>query len=316
MRIHEALLLGFSLASLFVGENAQGAAWHTPPGLTTINLWPHGAPGGAQSSSAPEADVTTAKDENIAGRPVVRLSNVSAPSITFYPPQNGNSGVAVLVFPGGGYGVVSIDLEGSEVCDWLSSIQVTCVLVKYRVPNSGPYPQFFAAFQDAQRAVGIVRAQAKERHIDPQRIGVLGFSVGGHLAALLSTHCDKRIYSVAHDPTNSALDIADRTSCRPDFAVLIYPGELTASEQSLSLSKALQVTVHAPSSFILQTEDDPVRVENAVSYFLALKNADVPAELHLYAEGRHAYGLRHTTMPVTDWPALVEKWMHTIRVLR
>ena len=296
------------LLMLLVGLDARAAGWQPAPGLATIDLWPNGAPG-AQPNAAAEADMTTAKDGLVVGKPVIRLGNVSSPSITFYPPKGGNSGAAVVVFPGGGYGILAIDLEGSEVCDWLTSIQITCVLLKYRVPDSGPYPRSAAALQDAQRAIGIVRAQAAERHIDPHRIGVLGFSAGGHLVAALSTHFDKRVYPVGGDP-------ADRVSCRPDFSVLIYPAYLTLSESSVAPSKDVHATAKTPPAFILQTEDDPVRVENAVSYFLALKNVKVPAELHLYAGGGHGYGLRHAASPVTDWPTLVEKWLHTTQMLR
>jgi acetyl esterase/lipase len=175
------------------------------------------------------------------------------------------------------------------------------------VPDTGPYPKASAALQDAQRAVGIVRAHAAEWHIDVNRVGVLGFSAGAHLAAALSTHFDQRLY----DP----IDAADQLSCRPDFAVVVYPGYLAIAEQNFAVNSEIHVTEKTPPSFIVQAEDDPVHVENATVYFLALKNTNVPAELHLYAQGGHGYGLRRTALPVTGWPQLVETWLHTIQVL-
>lgn len=284
---------------------AQKPAWQPGPGHTTVDLWPHGAPG-AQPSSAPEADATTAKDNLIAGKPVIRLGNVSTPTLTVYSPKDKNTGAAVVVFPGGAYHILAIDLEGTEVCDWLNSIAVTCILVKYRVPDSGPYPKSAAALQDAQRALGIVRSHAIEWHIDPSRIGVLGFSAGAHLAAALSTHFEKRLYE--------SVDGADKVSCRPDFAVIVYPGYLALSEQNFAPNSEIHVTDKTPPSFIVQAEDDPVHVENSTVYYLALKNAKVPAEMHLYANGGHGYGLRPSDLPVTAWPKLVETWMQTIHV--
>jgi acetyl esterase/lipase len=255
----------------------------------------------------PEVDTTTAKDNLIAGKPLIRLGNVSTPTLTLYTPRVNNTGAAVVVFPGGGYRILAIDLEGTEVCDWLNSAGIACVLVKYRVPDSGPYPKSSAALQDAQRALGIVRAHAGEWHIDPRRIGVLGFSAGAHLAAALSTHFDQRLY----DP----IDAADGLSCRPDFAVIVYPGYLALAEKDFAPNPDIHVTAQTPPSFIVQAEDDPVHVENAVVYFLALKNAKVPAELHIYAEGGHGYGLRRTALPVTTWPMSVETWLRTLKIL-
>ena len=287
-------------ASLF----CQAPAWQPAPGHLTLPLWPNAAPG-ASPNPAPEVDATTAKDNLIAGKPLVRLGNVSTPTLTLYQPQHNNTGAAVVVFPGGGYRILAIDLEGTEVCDWLNSAGIACILVKYRVPGSGPYPKSSAALQDAQRALGMVRSRAAEWRIDPHRIGVLGFSAGGHLAAALSTHFDRRLY----DP----IDAADGLSCRPDFAVIVYPGYLALADQNFAPNPDIQVTAQTPPTFIVQAEDDPVHVENAVVYFLALKKAKVPAELHVYAEGGHGYGLRRTALPVTTWPQSVEAWLRTLK---
>lgn len=288
-----------------VGALAQGTAWQPAPGHTQMKIWPNGAPG-ADANPAPEIDTTKPTDNLIAGKPIIRLGNVSVPTITLYAPAHGNTGAAVIVFPGGAYRILAIDLEGTEVCEWLNSAGIACVLLKYRVPDSGPYPKL-AALQDAQRAVGMVRAHAADWHIDPKRVGVLGFSAGAHLAAALSTHFDARLYD--------AVDESDKLSCRPDFAVIVYPGYLALAEQGFAPNPEIKVTDKTPPSFIVQTEDDPVHVENALVYYQALKDAKVPAELHVYAEGGHGYGLRRTSLPVTNWPKLVELWLHTIHVL-
>jgi acetyl esterase/lipase len=272
----------------------------------TIPVWPGAAPG-APANPAPEKDTTTAKDNLIAGRPLVRLGNVSVPTLTLYKPQGKNTGAAVVVFPGGGYNILAIDLEGTEVCDWLNKAGVTCVLLKYRVPQTGPYPKSSAALQDAQRAMGLVREHAAEWNIDPNKIGVLGFSAGGHLAAAISTHYDQRLY----DP----VDAADKLSCRPDFAVVVYPGYLALADKNFAPNADINPTSNTPPTIIVQAEDDPVHVENAVVYFMALKNAKVAAELHIYAEGGHGYGLRRTALPVTTWPDAVETWLRTIKMI-
>ncbi len=238
---------------------AQQPAWQPAPGHVTLPLWPGVAPGSPANAPA-EVDKTTAKDSLIAGKPVIRLGNVSKPTLTLYAPKGQNTGAAVVVFPGGGYQILAIDLEGTEVCDWLNGIGVNCVLVKYRVPNSGPYPKSSAALQDAQRAMGLVRQHAAEWHIDPNRIGVLGFSAGAHLAAALSTHYATRLY----DP----VDEADKLDCRPDFAVIVYPGYLALAEQNFAPNPEIHPTEDTPTSFIVQAEDDPVHVENAVVYFM------------------------------------------------
>jgi acetyl esterase/lipase len=298
--------------ALVVGVAASAAllsgqpGWPPPAGRPTINIWPGAAPG-APANLPPEADTTTAKDNLIAGKPLVRLGNVSVPTLTIYKPTGHNTGAAVVVFPGGGYKILAMDLEGTEVCDWLNSVGVTCLLLKYRVPDTGPYPKSPAALQDAQRAIGLAREHASEWGIDPHRIGVLGFSAGGHLAAAISTHYEKRLY----DP----VDAADSLSCRPDFAVVIYPGYLALADKNFAANPDIVPTADTPPTFIVQAEDDPVHVENALVYFQQLKNAHVPAELHIFAQGGHGYGLRRTALPVTTWPQGVESWLRTIKVL-
>jgi acetyl esterase/lipase len=278
---------------------------------------------------------SSGKSFQVAGKPAVGISNVTRPTMTVYSPTGKNTGAAVVVFPGGGYQMLAIDLEGSEVCDWLVPRGITCVLLKYRVtdvgpyPKSGPYPESPMALEDAQRTVGLVRFHAAEWHIDPHKIGVLGFSAGGHMVAAMSTHFARRLY-----PT---VDAADQVSCRPDFAVAIYPGHLSLSaaewdarqgtkkfalphaanaDQDLGLNPDLHVTRQTPPTFLLQNEDDHTdNVNDALAYYVALKNAGVPVEMHLYAQGGHAFGLRRTKLPVTAWPELVGTWLGSIGMI-
>lgn len=314
MRMGKGLGLRVLLGAGLLWSSAIGwaqvsqSAWAPPAGTITMPLWPGQAPGKSGADAAkPEVDQTKPTDTLIAGRPIIKLGNVSQPTLTVYKAGSGAAAPAVVVFPGGGYGILAIDLEGTEVCDWLMHAGVTCVLVKYRVPGSGPYPKSEAALNDAQRAVGLVRAHAAEWGIDPHHVGVLGFSAGAHLAAALSTHNATRLYA--------RVDATDGQSCRPDFAFVIYPGYLAMSEQNIARNPEIHVTKDVPPTFVLQAEDDPVHVENAVTYFMQLKEAGVPAELHVYAEGGHGYGLRKTEKPVTEWPGLAERWMRTIGVL-
>jgi acetyl esterase/lipase len=304
-----AVLLASLVPLSATTPSAAQSGWPPATSHTTINLWPGPAPDPVPTNG-PEADTTTAKDNLIAGKPLVRLGNVSVPTLTLYSPKGEDTGAAVVVFPGGGYNILAIDLEGTEVCDWLNAKGINCILVKYRVPNTGPYmTKSPAALEDAQRALGLVRQHASEWHIDPNRIGVLGFSAGAHLAVALSTHYDKRLYA--------PIDAADQLSCRPDFAVIVYPGYLADTEHSFLDKLDLHPTAQTPPTFIVQAEDDPVHVENSTTYFLALKAAKVPAELHLYSEGGHGYGLRpQANWPVTTWPARVEEWLRTIHSLQ
>ncbi len=282
--------------------------WEPAPGHETLALWPHGAPG-SQRNPGPEKDVFGSARMPTGGKPVTRLTDVSSPSITVYqPPKDKRTGVAVLVFPGGGFRYLVMDKEGTEICAWLNSLGITAILVKYRVPDTGPYPVLDEAFEDGQRAVGLVRAYAAKWDVDPHRIGVMGFSAGAHVAAVLSNLCGKRIY--AH------IDAADRLTCRPDFALIVYPAWLSAPGHPLILNPAIPIDPDGPPAFILQAENDPVHVENSIAYFLALKKAKIPAELHIYAEGGHGYGMRATGKPISNWPQLAAVWFRTIGVLK
>jgi acetyl esterase/lipase len=300
-------LVAVAMVVLCGGAGAQQSGWPVGPGHTVLTLWPNGAPG-ANTTAGPEKDTSTAASDLIAGKPLVRLGNVSVPTLTVFAPKGKNTGAAVVVFPGGGYNILAMDLEGTEVCDWLTVRGITCVILKYRVPGTGPYPKSAAALQDAQRAVGMVREHAAEWEIDPKRVGVLGFSAGAHLAAAVSTHYEQRLYP--------RVDAADDLSSRPDFAVVVYPGYLALEDKGFAFSTDIPVTKETPPTFLVQAEDDTVHVENSMQYFMALKNAGVPVEMHLFAKGGHGYGLRKTELPVTGWPELVDVWLKTIGIVQ
>lgn len=331
------LILALWVVSAFSGLSAQKPAWQPSPGHTQVPIWPGRVPD-PQPVAGPEVAKTTGKEFLVAGRPAVAVRGVSRPTMTVYSPKGKNTGAAVVVFPGGGYQELAIDLEGTEVCDWLTPKGITCVLLKYRVtdvgpyPKSGPYPESPMALEDAQRTVGLVRLHAAEWHIDLHKIGVLGFSSGGHLSAAISTHFEKRLYP--------PVDAADKESCRPDFAVAIYPGHLslsaaewdakqgarkvvirkpvheTTADKQLGLNPDIPVTRQTPPTFLLQAEDDHVdNVNDSLAYYIALKKAGVPVEMHLYAQGGHAFGLRRTNLPITAWPQLVERWLGTIGMI-
>jgi acetyl esterase/lipase len=273
-----------------------------------IPLWPKGAPD-EKGDVGEEHDTTKADGGLVAGQRVIRLGNVSKPTITLYrPAKEKDTGAAVVVCPGGGYSILAMDLEGTEICDWFNSIGVTGVLLKYRVPARPGDGQHILPLQDAQRALGLVRFHAKEWDLDPKRIGVLGFSAGAHLAAHLSTCFDKRAYQPVDD--------ADEVSCRPDFAMPIYPGYLVPKDHDNKVAPDLNVTASTPPTFLIQAEDDGVRVENSLFYYLALKEAKVPAEMHLYATGGHGYGLRPSANTITTWPKRAEEWMRGLGLLK
>ena len=305
------LVLGAFLAA--TSMHVQAAVWQPTPGHTQLPLWPGTAPD-ARAVKGPEY-VATTTDHGVAGRPYVYAGNITQPTLTVYAPQGKNTGAVVLVLPGGGFEILAMDLEGTEVCDWLNSRGITCVLLKYRVPSK-PYdwhcdcrPDNLTVptqgLEDVQRAMGLIRLHAKQWNIDPHKLGVLGFSAGGYLVAEISTHFDKRLYA--------PMDAADRESCRPDFAIGIYPGHLATDQGTLNPN--VPVSKDMPPTFLLQAEDDHVDGIQSPVYYAALQKAGVPAELHLYPHGGHAFGLRRTQEPITAWPELVEAWLKALGMI-
>lgn len=314
------LLAGLALqttsSAADAGPKPRGPAWQPSSGHQQIPIWPNGYVLAKPDIDGPESTVTGS--EKVGGRGWTAVLNVTVPTMTVYAPKRFSTGAAIMVFPGGGYRALAIDLEGEEICDWITLRGMSCILLKYRVPQDWhkdpdheQAPAVQLALQDAQRAMGMVRQTAAALHIDPHRIGVIGFSAGGHLAAAVS-NADQRIYA--------PVDEADRWPSRPDFAIALYPGHLWTDDMPkdrVSLARWDSISPHAPPTFLLQSTADSVDdVRNSVFYALALSDAHVPVELHLYAGSAHAFGLRPGADAIsTAWPALVERWLAAIGVI-
>ncbi len=265
-----------------------------------LNLWP-GTPPGETKALPAEADLTKPEDKLIAGRRIIKLGNVSTPQIAVYRPEPAKDcGAAVVICPGGGHHILAYDLEGTEVAEWLNTLGVTGIVLKYRVPFRDPERRWSAAVQDAQRAMSLVRTHAAEWKLDPQRIGICGFSAGGQTAALTSLLSQNRQYPET--------DESDKPSSRPDFAILVYTGGLLEKGDE-KLLDVVQVTKDAPPMFLVHAFDDPVSVQNSLLLASALRKAAVSAEVHLYFTGGHGYGLRPTTEAVTHWPERAGQWL-------
>ncbi|MBA4062940.1 MAG: xylanase [Isosphaera sp.] len=262
---------------------------------TVVKLWPGKAPGETKDLG-PEVYPEPKKGQ----ADVKRLTNVSDPTITIYSPAKEKAnGTAVVVAPGGGYSILAIEHEGTQVCEWLRDLGVTAVLLKYRVPKrAAQTPDNLAMIQDAQRAVSMVRSRNAELGIDPKRVGMLGFSAGGNLTAWTCL-AEKRMYDIPDDKPEPPF--------RPDFAVLVYPAYLT--DKGGALKPEFAVTKDSPPMFFAHSSDDPVTSEGSVALYLALKKNGVPAELHLYATGGHGYGMRKIPHPAATWPDRCADWM-------
>lgn len=258
------------------------------------NLWP-GQPPGDEMQLGPEFDRTGPDGRLVAGRRVTRLTNVSVPTVAIFRPKpEVDTGAAVVIAPGGGHTILAYDLEGTEVAAWLNSIGMTGIVLKYRVPGRDPDRRWLAAAQDGQRAVSLVRGRADEIGIDPDRIGIIGFSAGGtpvRYAALVK----ERLYE--------PVDRYDTVSFRPDFAAPIYSG---------GVPEGAAITEECPPFFMVIAHDDRDRSVAVAELYIALKRANVSAELHIYESGGHGYGLRETELPVTSWPDRMEAWMRRL----
>jgi acetyl esterase/lipase len=302
-----------AICLLALCASSRATVWQPSAGHTQLPIWPGVAP---DLKPVPGPETATVSEKLLAGKPATAVTNVTQPTMTVYAPTGKNTGAAVVVIPGGGFQILAIDLEGTETCDWLTSRGITCVLLKYRVP-SVPYvwqcdcrPHNFAlsvpSLQDVQRTMRLVRFHAAQWHVDPHKVGVLGYSAGGFLVAEISTNFDRRL--------NAPVDAADKESARPDFAMPIYPGHLTRGDGKLNPN--IPVSATTPPTFLVQAEDDYVDgVNQALVYYSALAKAHIPAELHLYAHGGHAFGLRPTSSPITRWPALADTWLQTIGMI-
>jgi acetyl esterase/lipase len=266
-----------------------------PAGDLTLKLWPGRAPGDA-ADFGPEREEPGKPGQ----RPVIRLTGVTEPSITLFRAAR-PSGAAVLIAPGGGYNILAWDLEGTEVAAWLNSIGVTAVVLKYRVPRRDKDHPHVAPLQDAQRAIRLTRRNAKAWGIDPDRLGMLGFSAGGHLTVMAGTHWDEATYEPVDD--------ADQLSCRPDFLIPIYPAYLGDPQEPMKLNPLVRVTERTPPTFLAVTYDDENRGAQAALLLVELKKHGVPAELHVFLRGGHGYGLRPSEDAVSGWPRLCEQWL-------
>jgi acetyl esterase/lipase len=288
--------------------------WQPASGLTQLPIWPGSPPDGTLRPQPPE-NVDTYKEPPEIGGTSQAVLDIAIPTMTVVPPKGRNTGTAVIVFPGGGFQKVFIDLEGFEICNWLIARGITCIVSKYRAPGGNNYwddalrrqitPRIPRALQDAQRTIRLVRSKAKELNLDPNRIGVMGFSAGGYLVAQTSNILN---------PTYKPVDAIDRISSRPDFAVALYPGHICRDNGKFD--PTLPIIKNAPPTFIAQAWDDPTDpVCNSLMYASALDKAGVSTELHLFAKGGHAFALRKKNEPVGVWPQLVERWMTQIGML-
>lgn len=259
-----------------------------------IELWKENIPG---LKKGEKAEIVSAQDERIGER----VTKVTKPMISIYSPKPEiNTGAAVVICPGGGYHILAYDLEGTEVASWLNKIGVTGIVLHYRVPRSKDRPKHELPLADLQRALSTVRAQADELGIDPEKIGVLGFSAGGHLAAMGSTRHAERQYK--------PVDQIDKTSCRPDFTVLVYPAYLNKKD-SVEVSDEIKIDSNTPPAILIHTGDDRVSSLGSVAYYARLKTVGVTAALHVFPKGGHGYGLRPSENPVSQWPQLVGGWL-------
>ncbi|MBS0201853.1 MAG: alpha/beta hydrolase [Planctomycetes bacterium] len=274
----------------------------------TIDVWP-GKPPGETTELPPESDLTKPTDVLIAGRRIIKLGNVSTPQLAVYrPSKEKDTGASVVICPGGGHYIVAYDLEGTEVAEWLNEIGITGIVLKYRVPFRNPDKRWLSGVQDGQRAMSLVRSKAAELGLDPQRIGMLGFSAGGQVAGMVSILHEQRQYE--------AQDDIDKVSCRPDFAVLIYPGGMEQGKEA-RLRDEIKVTRETPPMFFVHAFNDNVTVLNTLLLATELKKVGVSAEVHVYATGGHGYGLRHVEgQPVTDWPQPCTAWLKTTGIIK
>lgn len=302
-----------------VEKTSRQGVWQPTSGGVQIPLWPDDTEL-AKPDTGDHPEETGDGSELVAGRKWHWAGYVSRPTMTIYRPKGEGSGTTMVVLPGGGFAAVAMDLEGTEICEWVVRRGMTCVILKYRAPQKWPKdertgirrrPEVLLALQDAQRAMGLLRQRASEYRIDPNRIGVIGFSAGAYLAADMS-NTEQRSYTPA--------DAADRQPSRPDFAILLYTGRLWDTSNAttdLGLASWVEVSAEAPQTLLIHAMNDPVDdVRHAMAYALALGEAGVPVDMRVYAKGGHAFGMRPTDKPITtQWSGQVEQWLRDLGML-
>jgi acetyl esterase/lipase len=273
------------------------AAGLTVQAADPIRVWPGKAPDEPAGIEAKKAKAVTGSDG------VIRIPYVDTPELFHFPaPPAKATGTCIIVCPGGGYGKLAWNKEGTEVATWLNALGVEVVVLKYRVPRRDrdkPHPW---PLQDLQRSIRIVRSKAADWKIDADRVGVMGFSAGGHLCAMASSHYGEETYK--------PIDAIDKLDARPSFVSLIYPAYLgNARQDATKLDPLVKIDAKTPPTFIAITHDDGDRAIFAALYYAELKRQRVPAELHVYSKGGHGYGLRPSANPVSTWPARMGDWL-------
>lgn len=271
-------------------------------------IWP-GKPPGETKELPPEENVTKPGQKDAGGKPIIRLTNVSIPTVSLYrPAKEHDTGTAIIICPGGAHRILAFNHEGTEVAEWLTTLGVTGIVLKYRVPTRTPDDKpWLAAVQDAQRAVSLVRSKAKEWELNPQRIGILGFSAGGETAGLTSYFADRQ-----YEP----VDEIDQVSFRPDFTLLIYPAYFEKKGEPTKIREDVTITKNAPPTFLVHAWNDPVTVFSSLHIATELRKAGVPTELHIYAAGGHGYGMRDTGHDVNTWPQRAADWLKQSQLLK
>jgi acetyl esterase/lipase len=327
--LQTSLVIALGVAGIACGQTAKPSkeleirskvgVWRPAAGATQVPLWPDGAPL-ARPDTGDRPEETGNGSGLVGGRQWHWAANVTRPTMTIYRPKGRNTGTTLLVLPGGGFSMVAMDLEGTEICDWVVAKGMTCALLKYRAPQQWPMdeakgrrrrPEVLLSLQDAQRAMGLLRQDAAAYHIRSDRIGVIGFSAGAYLAADIS-NTEQRTYA--------PLDAADRQPARPDFAVIAYTGRLwdTSNPRTdLGLAPWAKISPKAPPTLLIHAMNDEVDdIRHPMAYALALHDAGVPVDLRIYAKGGHAYGMRPTEAPITrEWPGEVEQWLRGFGML-
>ena len=306
--------LGLSLTALLAAQTPGETAPQTAN--QTIPLWPHGTPEPPQTHD-PERDLLAGKPAPPGRKHNAELTNVTVPTMTiYYPPAAVKAnGAAAIVLPGGGYQFLNMLNAGTEPCEWLNSLGVVCLLVRYRVPEKGWYPENFAQLEDAQQAIRLARAHAEEWHIDPKRLGLMGFSAGAHLAIAIGAHPDDHHVEKTPAARDIPMNDGKPLDARANFLILCWPGLATVKPDELTLVPALKPNAFTPTTFLIQAENDPNAKDNAIVYYRALMDAKIPAELHYYATGAHAFGMYPKGVSQERWAELAANWLRFSKII-